>query len=461
MVVKCGALRLQSDLNRAEIAFGPHTFRPDTRQLLRDGGPTDLSGKAFDLLAAFLESDGRVLTRDELYERLWGDRAVEEANLSQTIYLLRRTLDPEGDGRTFIETVPRIGYRFVRPYRRVRAARPRRWAGAVIAAVALFAIVLPVMLRPFLVPHPLISVAARDANEVGEYHLALRTPQNLSYALAHFKEAERAAPSDAFAYAEAGAAYALLAEFRAEGSSGQRELVSLAIASTAEALRRDADSSRAFAVRGFIAYRFQNDRVAAVRGLERALVADPNNAQAHLWRGILSMTEGNLTVATAEFQTAHRIVPTAEIYLRWLARAYAFQGNSQQAIAEARETLQIEPHDAPAMLMIAQAQEQRGDLNAAVETLQELLREDPYERPWAVPDIARLELRIGKANSSLVGRRVDELVTSGGADPFETALVYLTMGRKAAGLQMLRRTDHSTLAIQRYDPRLLALTQHS
>jgi DNA-binding winged helix-turn-helix (wHTH) protein len=447
--------RLQSNLNRAEIAFGRYAFRPDTRQLLRNGQPIVLNGKAFDLLAIFLESGGRALTREELYGRLWGDRVVEEANLSQTVYLLRRTLDPDGDGRAFVETIPRVGYRFVHPLRE-ELAPPRR-LGFAAAAIALCAVALAVTAWMPLGRPAAISSAARDADELGEYHLVLRTPDHLSYALTYFKEAERAAPRDAFAFAGAAAAYALLAEFQADGSPRQRALVSSAIASSAAALRRNAGYSRALAVRGFVAYRFQNDRDSAARDLGRAIAADPNDAEAYLWRGILSMTEGNLAAATSDFRTARRIAPTSEVYSRWLARAYAFAGKPEQAIAEAREALRIEPDDAPAMLMIAGAQEQRGDLRAAIVTLRALLREDPYERPFVIPDVARLELRIAKPGTASAAYLDGTLALSGRADPFETALLYLTTGRKAEGMQMLRRTNRSTLAVQRYDPRLLAL----
>src|SRR5579862_6726416 len=136
--------RLQPGLNSEEIAFGPFRVRPSRRQLLRDGNVVRLNGKSFELLMAFLGSGGRVLTREEIYQRLWGERIVEEANLSQTIYLLRRALDPDGDGRCFIETIPRVGYRFEKLVGETRPTlSPRRlgigWIAAAGCAVALAA----------------------------------------------------------------------------------------------------------------------------------------------------------------------------------------------------------------------------------------------------------------------------------------------------------------------------------
>lgn len=135
----------------------------------------------------------------------------------------------------------------------------------------------------------------------------------------------------------------------------------------------------------------------------------------------------------------------------------AFERKPDAAIAEARETLQIRPDDAPAMLTIAGAQEQLGDLKSALGTLRAPVRVDPYERPFVVPDAARLELRLGEADPSLVARRIGALATSGRADSYETALLYLTLGRKVEAAQMLHLASHWSLAVQRYDPRLLAL----
>lgn len=451
------SLRLQANLNRDEIAFDGFRVRTGARQLFLNGKAVALTGKAFDLLLVFLTSGGRVLRREDLYEELWGERVVEEANLSQTVYLLRRTLDPGGDGRTFIETVPRIGYRFAREPREVRPVPPhprlkRIWA--VAAVFCMLSIASTAWLFSFR--YDAVSIAARDADDLGEYHLALRTPDHLSYALDYFNQAERAAPRNALGYAGAACAYALLAEFQPEGSARQHALVALASASSAAALRRNSRFSRALAVQGFIAYRFRGDRTLAARYLERALVADPSDAEAHLWWGVLLMRNGDIATAADEFQTAHRLSPTSEVYSRWLARAYSFEKKPYQAIAEARETLRIEPDDAPAILTIAAAQEQRGDLRSALDTLRVLVREDPYERPFVIPDEARLDLRLGKVEPALVAR-VGVLATSGRADPFEAALFYLTIGRKGDAMRMLRLASPSALAIQRHDPRLLAL----
>ncbi|MBS1787914.1 MAG: tetratricopeptide repeat protein [Acidobacteria bacterium] len=67
------------------------------------------------MLLLLVENSGEVLEKQELLEHLWPGSIVEEANLSQTIYLLRRALGEGASGQQFVETIPKRGYRFVAP----------------------------------------------------------------------------------------------------------------------------------------------------------------------------------------------------------------------------------------------------------------------------------------------------------------------------------------------------------
>lgn len=86
---------------------------PSRRVLLCSGKMVPIAPKAFEMLLLLVENNGRVLGKQELLEYLWPGSIVEEANLSQTIYLLRRSLTQNSDGQQFIETIPKLGYRFV------------------------------------------------------------------------------------------------------------------------------------------------------------------------------------------------------------------------------------------------------------------------------------------------------------------------------------------------------------
>jgi DNA-binding winged helix-turn-helix (wHTH) protein/Tol biopolymer transport system component len=90
-------------------------FRLDLSQkvLLRDSKPVPLTPKVFDTLEIFLENAGQLLEKDELMQKIWQDRFVEESNLTSNIKMLRKALGDNAARPKFIETVPRRGYRFI------------------------------------------------------------------------------------------------------------------------------------------------------------------------------------------------------------------------------------------------------------------------------------------------------------------------------------------------------------
>src|SRR5262245_5619569 len=96
-----------SKQNKRIFEFGPFSIDTLNRQLLRDGELVPLKAKAIDTLLLLIESNGDVVEKDDLMQALWPDSFVEEANLTQNIYTLRKAL-----GGDYIETIPRRGYRF-------------------------------------------------------------------------------------------------------------------------------------------------------------------------------------------------------------------------------------------------------------------------------------------------------------------------------------------------------------
>jgi DNA-binding winged helix-turn-helix (wHTH) protein/TolB-like protein len=93
--------------------FGPFRIDPAKRLLLQAGEVVPLSPKAFELLVTLAENSPRVLEKDELMAELWPGSVVEESNLTQTIYVLRKALGEGTHESHYIETIPRHGYRFM------------------------------------------------------------------------------------------------------------------------------------------------------------------------------------------------------------------------------------------------------------------------------------------------------------------------------------------------------------
>lgn len=85
------------------------------RRLLAHGQPVTLTPKVFDTLALLVDRAGHVVSKDELMAALWPRGFVHESNLTKHIWLIRRALGDDGGESRFIETVPKLGYRFIMP----------------------------------------------------------------------------------------------------------------------------------------------------------------------------------------------------------------------------------------------------------------------------------------------------------------------------------------------------------
>lgn len=115
--------------------FGPFRLDVGERLLSRDGEAVPLPPKAFDLLLALVERQGRLLEKTELMKLVWPDTYVEEANLSYTISLIRKALGEGLEPQQFIETVPKYGYRFIAEVRREQAGGASASAQSIVHGV--------------------------------------------------------------------------------------------------------------------------------------------------------------------------------------------------------------------------------------------------------------------------------------------------------------------------------------
>jgi DNA-binding winged helix-turn-helix (wHTH) protein len=102
----------------ATIEFGRFRVLLRQRQLVADGAPIEMGTRALDLLLVLLEANGSLVSKDELFSRVWPGIVVSEANLKVQISALRRAL---GDDRDFIRTEVGRGYRFTAAVRSIVA----------------------------------------------------------------------------------------------------------------------------------------------------------------------------------------------------------------------------------------------------------------------------------------------------------------------------------------------------
>src|SRR5262245_1606624 len=241
--------------------FGDYELNAAERVLKRGGEIVSLPLKAFEVLLALLERHGRVVSKEELIERVWPDSFVDEANLARHVYTLRRALGerPKENGGEdhFIQTVSGRGYRFVARVReldeeeaeRVIHERPaaggaaltasspakrepltgavnQLWRNAAIALAALIAFVAVVIYfsngaraigsillhrdRERLAKRRNVDPEAHLAYEKGRYHWKKRTSAGLEKAIGYFNEAIARDPNYAKPYAGLADCYVLM-----------------------------------------------------------------------------------------------------------------------------------------------------------------------------------------------------------------------------------------------------------
>jgi predicted ATPase/DNA-binding winged helix-turn-helix (wHTH) protein len=141
----------------ASFEFGRFRILPRRREVLADGQPMDLGGRAFDVLAVLIEANGAVVSKAELISRVWPGRIVEENNLHAQVKALRKALSDHD----LIRTVVGRGYQFTGEIRARPAAQSERAEPGMTSDIS-----IPPR-APTNLPAPTSDLIGRDA-EIAE-----------------------------------------------------------------------------------------------------------------------------------------------------------------------------------------------------------------------------------------------------------------------------------------------------
>jgi DNA-binding winged helix-turn-helix (wHTH) protein/Tfp pilus assembly protein PilF len=250
--------------------FGPFELDPARRRLLRAGEMIPLSERQLAILAHLVSQAGTALSKDALIEAAWRDVAVTDNSLEQAISAVRRALTNGPDEQSYIQTVPRQGYRFI-------GAVGRRTARKTDEAVD--ALLLPH--RAWLEGRAAIETLGR-----AQASQARRT----------FEGVLAAAPD--YAPAHVGLANACAFEFEATRADAEpdRDALAAALRHSRDACRLDADSAEAWATLGFVLH-LSRDTEQAVAAARRAIALEPDNWRHHLRHAVVSWGEERLRAA--------------------------------------------------------------------------------------------------------------------------------------------------------------------
>lgn len=99
--------------------FGPFRLEAAERRLLREGKPVPITLKIFNLLLLLVQNSGHLIAKEEIMREVWADSIVEDNNLTVTMSTLRRALGEEHGQHSYIQTVPKRGYRFIASLRKL------------------------------------------------------------------------------------------------------------------------------------------------------------------------------------------------------------------------------------------------------------------------------------------------------------------------------------------------------
>lgn len=447
-----------------EYEFGAYRLRSDELTLRFRGAVVPLTPKAVKTLIVLLENAGRFVSKDTLLESVWDGSIVEEANLTQHVYLLRRQFEATSN-QALIETLPKRGYRFTLPVAKrdvgVAGERTRRpfatVAGGSLAAIVLILVAIrfgPAERQPPATPlAPNLSAAALQDDALGWYYWRGWTESDLKQSVHDFRLVVNAAPRNARGYAGEAIAYAKLADFWEGSPSGL--VASLAAEKLSQrALKLDAASGLAHAARGFVEFDVDGDIGAADRDLAKAVSEAPDLAVAHLWYGAELLWQGNLRSARNELERAGNLDDSLPSVDYLLALDYYMSRDYQDAIAYARLdqgdawTTEAKP------LLLAAAHEGARQYVLALRDVKQLPSQ-PSASLAASGALAHVYASMGlSASAHRELASVEQLSARSKDHPFLVALAYCANGRKSeafAWLSHLPRFDRALFAL---DPRL-------
>lgn len=293
-------------------------YRSDSNELV------PLTPKAVELLLVLVENRGRILSKDELLEAVWDDSFVEEANLSQTIFVLRKTLGENTKKPRFIRTSPNRGYQFIAPVNEKNdAARTDKTDNE----------------QRRLERRGTANSEAYQAYVRGRFFWNKRTSKSLKEAIEHFELAIAQDSNFAQAYTGLADCHRLLAEYYT--ATTQHESFPNAKAAN-NALQTDDKLAEAHAGLAYAQAFYDWDWASAEASFKRALKLNPNYAIAHQWYADYLGVMGRFDEAREHIDRAIELDPVSPSIATGLAALYYTHRQADLLIEQAGKIIELD-----------------------------------------------------------------------------------------------------------------------
>ena len=439
--------------------FGRFTLDPADGLLMRANNLVRLTPKAIDVLYVLVQSSGRVIEKEELMRLCWPDAIVEEANLPQTICILRKALGKSGRKSQYIHTVSRRGYRFkaavvVRDRAATDAAtngngKPRTEESGDASRL--------LSARGHSDYASDMSAEARHQYLRGRYYCAQYTVAGLKEAIEHFQAATQADSSFALPYSGLADCYYRLANICMRPGLAMPK----AKAAVLRALQLDPSLAEAHALFGLIKQVCERNWSSAESEFAKAITLAPDCPLVHKRYGWALGISGDFDEATKELLRALELEPrSAELHVTFgiilhLARKY------EQALFEAHVALDLQPDFYPARTLLGMASLQKVRLVEGVAELQKAVA--IADVPWNLGYLGYAYAIMGRPKQALkIVTALEQRADCHHVALFSLALIYAGLGWKERALLCLIRmlnNPNEMMGLIRYSPELDCLRQ--
>jgi DNA-binding winged helix-turn-helix (wHTH) protein/Flp pilus assembly protein TadD len=497
---------------RRWIRFGPYCADLRACELTKYGTRLKLQARPFEILAMLLERPGEVVTRDEIRERLWpeGTFVDFDSNISSAVRKLRDSLCDSAAAPRYVETVGRVGYRFIaqaelegdEPQQTLvqadqersitalplsaipsaaAAARPtfrRHWKGAALAVILCAAIALPAirLSRHWLTSANATgkvsaSVSPSGQDAATEYALgrdlwARRGQDNLKAAIEQFRLAIEKRPDYGLAYSGLADSYVLLPFYsRVTPAEGYPKAKAAAL----RAVQLAPQSAEAHTSLAYVKLYSDWDFRGAEEEFRIALLLNPNYATALQWHAEYLSLVGRYDDAVGEIKRALALMPDSAVMHHNAGQIYQAARRYDEAIAEYSIALRLDPTFSSSRIFMALAYTRKGMYDKAIELQVENV--GSFGDPTQTAVVRRLadSYHAQGFQGYLRELVVVEMEDNPDRDVYRIAHCYAMLGEKDLAFQYLERAYQlhqadllnmnadPELDSLRSDPRFLAL----
>ncbi len=452
--------------------FGAFRLNPRRGLLTRGVQEIHLTAKGYATLLFLVENAGSLIAKDTILSAVWPEGFIEPANLTQTIYVLRKSLGDAG-GR-LIETIPGRGYRFAPTVRLVPDATPahtrpvaRSAAGnarvpwVFVAGVLVFATLALYASAPTRVGKTAINAQAQRDYVLGRHYWSERTYPSLELGLRYFKAALHASPRYAQAYSGLADSYAALGYYSPYGGK-QKRLFHQAREAALQAIAMDPSAAE-----GHASLAFADDLTGptyqpeAGREFERSIDLDANYATAREWYSWYLFYHDRHREALDQMARARDLDPLSPIINFAFGNQLYLNRRYKDAAEQWHQTIAIEPYSPMSYYGAALADEQLGLHKRAVAELRHALTLSPND-PDVMGELAYSFARERELNSAQ--RLLARIAGMRPVPAYDVALVKEALGLRDQAVKWLvvAQTHHDGNFMSfGLDPRMDDLRRHA